>query len=45
LSAATIALTLTTALCGMGRAAHVAENAAVLAVPKLDPVALGSIFG
>lgn len=35
----------TTALCGMGQAAHVAENAVVMAVPKLDPVALGSIFG
>jgi len=35
----------TTALCGMGRAAHVAENVAVLANPKLDPVALGSLFG
>jgi len=35
----------TTALCGMGRAAHVAENVALLAVPKLDAVALGSLFG
>ena len=35
----------TTALCGMGRVAHVTENTAVLAVPKLDPVALGSLFG
>ncbi|HJV48415.1 MAG TPA: aldo/keto reductase [Geothrix sp.] len=35
----------TTALCGMGRAAHVAENAAVMAHPKLDPVALESLFG
>jgi aryl-alcohol dehydrogenase-like predicted oxidoreductase len=35
----------TTALCGMGRAAHVAENAAVLALPKLDAIALGSLFG
>ncbi len=35
----------TTALCGMGRAAHVAENVAVMAAPKLDPIALGSLFG
>jgi aryl-alcohol dehydrogenase-like predicted oxidoreductase len=35
----------TAALCGMGRAEHVAENVAVLAVPKLDPVALQSLFG
>jgi aryl-alcohol dehydrogenase-like predicted oxidoreductase len=35
----------TTALCGMGRTAHVAENAAVLALPKLDPIALESLFG
>jgi len=35
----------TTALCGMGQATHVAENVAVLAVPKLDPLALGSLFG
>ena len=35
----------TTALCGMGRAAHVAENAEILALPKLDPVALKSLFG
>lgn len=35
----------TTALCGMGQAAHVTENAAVMVVPKLDPVALGSLFG
>jgi aryl-alcohol dehydrogenase-like predicted oxidoreductase len=35
----------TTALCGMGRAAHVRENVAVMALPKLDPVALGSLFG
>ncbi len=35
----------TSALCGMGRAAHVAENAEILALPKLDPVALGSLFG
>ncbi|HEX7599325.1 MAG TPA: aldo/keto reductase [Polyangia bacterium] len=35
----------TTALCGMGRATHVAENVAVLAIPKLDPMALESLFG
>ena len=35
----------TTALCGMGQATHVTENVAVLAVPKLDPIALGSLFG
>jgi aryl-alcohol dehydrogenase-like predicted oxidoreductase len=35
----------TVALCGMGHPAHAAENAAVLAVPKLDPVALRSLFG
>ena len=35
----------TTALCGMGRAAHVAENAAILTLPKLDPIALESLFG
>jgi aryl-alcohol dehydrogenase-like predicted oxidoreductase len=35
----------TTALCGMGRAAHVTENAAVMTIAKLDPVALGSLFG
>jgi aryl-alcohol dehydrogenase-like predicted oxidoreductase len=35
----------TTALCGMGRAAHVVENAAVLALPRLDSIALGSLFG
>jgi aryl-alcohol dehydrogenase-like predicted oxidoreductase len=35
----------TTALCGMGRAAHVAENRAVLALPKLDSIALASLFG
>jgi aryl-alcohol dehydrogenase-like predicted oxidoreductase len=35
----------TSALCGMGRAAHVVENAAVMAVPKLDPLALESLFG
>lgn len=35
----------TTALCGMGQVAHVAENVAVMAVPKLDAMALGSLFG
>ena len=35
----------TSALCGMGRAAHVTENSEILARPKLDPVALGSLFG
>ena len=35
----------TTALCGMGRASHVAENTAVMAVPKLDALALESLFG
>ena len=35
----------TTALCGMGRAAHVAENVAVMALPKLDLIALQSLFG
>lgn len=35
----------TTALCGMGQAAHVAENVAVMAIPKLDPIALESLFG
>ncbi|MDR3682419.1 MAG: aldo/keto reductase [Geothrix sp.] len=35
----------TTALCGMGRAAHAAENMELLALPKLDPLALGSLFG
>jgi len=35
----------TTALCGMGTPAHALENAAVMAVPKLDPIALQSLFG
>jgi len=35
----------TTALCGMGRAAHVAENVAVMGIPKLDTMALESLFG
>ncbi|HJW71716.1 MAG TPA: aldo/keto reductase [Geothrix sp.] len=34
----------TTALCGMGRVEHVAENAAVLNLPKLSPAALDSLF-
>ncbi|HEY3401055.1 MAG TPA: aldo/keto reductase [Geothrix sp.] len=35
----------TTALCGMSQTAHVAENVAVMALPKLDPAALESLFG
>jgi aryl-alcohol dehydrogenase-like predicted oxidoreductase len=35
----------TVALCGMGQRAHVLENAAVLRLPKVDPVALASLFG
>lgn len=35
----------TTALCGMGTPAHVTENAVVMTLPKLDPVALASLFG
>ena len=35
----------TTALCGMGRAAHAAENAVVMALPRLDAMALESLFG
>lgn len=35
----------TTALCGMGRPDHVAENAAVLPLPKVDPKILASMFG
>ena len=35
----------TTALCGMGRPDHVTENMAVLAIPKLDAIALASLFG
>lgn len=35
----------TTALAGMGRPEHVAENAAVLALPKVDPKVLASAFG
>lgn len=34
----------TTALCGMGRPAHVAENADVLALPKVDPSLLAGLF-
>jgi aryl-alcohol dehydrogenase-like predicted oxidoreductase len=34
----------TTALCGMGRAEHVVENMAVLAIPKLNPIALKNLF-
>ncbi|MBI1751112.1 MAG: aldo/keto reductase [Acidobacteria bacterium] len=34
-----------TALCGMGRAAHVAENTAVMGLPKLEPAALEALFG
>ncbi len=29
----------------MGQAAHAIENAAVMALPKLDPMALDSLFG
>lgn len=35
----------TTALAGMGRPAHVAENAAVLALPRVDPKVLASVAG
>lgn len=35
----------TTALCGMSQTAHVAENVAVMALPRLDPAALESLFG
>lgn len=35
----------TTALAGMGRPGHVAENAAVLALPKVDPKVLASVLG
>lgn len=34
-----------TALCGMGQAAHVAENVAVMGLPKLEPAALEALFG
>jgi hypothetical protein len=29
----------------MGQTAHVTENVAVMALPKLDPAALESLFG
>ncbi|MFN8011598.1 MAG: aldo/keto reductase [Holophagaceae bacterium] len=35
----------TTALAGMGRPEHVAEDTAVLALPKVDPKVLASVFG
>ncbi|MBK8726927.1 MAG: aldo/keto reductase [Holophagaceae bacterium] len=35
----------TTALCGMGNPAHAAENAAVLALPKVSAKVLASIVG
>lgn len=35
----------TTALCGMGTPAHVTENAGIMALPKLDALALASLFG
>ena len=34
----------TTALCGMGRVAHVEENAAVMALPKAGPEALRALL-
>ncbi len=34
----------TTALCGMGRVAHVEENALVMALPKADATALRALF-
>lgn len=34
----------TVALCGMGRAAHVRENAGVLGLPKVDPAVLADLF-
>lgn len=34
----------TTALCGMGRVEHVAENTAVLALPRLEPALLEGLF-
>lgn len=33
------------ALCGMGQAAHVAENLGVLGMPKADPAVLRSLLG
>ncbi len=35
----------TVALCGMGRTAHVEENAPVMALPKADLAALRALFG
>jgi len=35
----------TVALCGMGRAEHAVENAAVMALPKVDPAVLEGLFG
>jgi len=35
----------TVALCGMGRTEHAAENAAVMALPKVDPAVLEGLFG
>jgi len=35
----------TVALCGMGRAEHVAENAAVMGLPKVAPATLTDLFG
>ncbi|WP_243288356.1 aldo/keto reductase [Geothrix terrae] len=35
----------TVALCGMGRADHATENAAVLALPKVAPAVLEGLFG
>ncbi|WP_243323950.1 aldo/keto reductase [Geothrix sp. SG200] len=35
----------TVALCGMGRADHATENAAVMALPKVDPAVLEGLFG
>lgn len=35
----------TVALCGMSRVEHAAENAAVLALPKVDPAVLEGLFG
>ena len=35
----------TVALCGMGRVAHVEENARVLGLPPLNPESLAALFG
>lgn len=35
----------TVALCGMSRVEHATENAAVLALPKVDPAVLEGLFG